>query len=90
MTDSEVQASSVATPAPGSKAQAPPPEVVRATAAMTRITQMEPGMELKLNAFMQWAGPIVLAALGIAPSACVEVWGVGGWGMFRQAVGWGQ
>ena len=38
------------------------------SAATVRITQMEAGMELKLAAFVQWAGPMVLAALGISPS----------------------
>ena len=38
------------------------------SAAAMRITQMEAGMELKLDAFVQWAGPMVLAALGISPS----------------------
>ena len=40
------------------------------SAAVVRITQMEAGMETKLAAFVQWAGPMVLAALGIAPSEC--------------------
>lgn len=39
------------------------------TAATAIITQMEPGLELKMNAFVMWAGPIVLAALGVAPNS---------------------
>eukprot|EP00798_Chlamydomonas_sp_ICE-L_P001605 gene1605-32994_t len=31
-----------------------------------RLIQMEAGLENKLNDFMQWAGPMVLAALGLA------------------------
>ena len=73
MTEGEVAASSVAASgarasaasaaAPATAADAPKPSVMA-----THITAMEPGMELKLNAFMQWAGPIMLAALGEAPS----------------------
>ena len=36
--------------------------------AAEKITKMEPGLELKMNAFIMWAGPMVLAALGVAPS----------------------
>jgi hypothetical protein len=36
--------------------------------AAEKITKMEPGLELKMNAFIMWAGPLVLAALGVAPS----------------------
>ncbi len=38
------------------------------SAATARLTQLEPGIELKMNAFVMWAGPMVLAALGVAPS----------------------
>lgn len=36
--------------------------------AAEKITKMEPGLELKMNAFVMWAGPMILAALGVAPS----------------------
>ena len=36
--------------------------------AAEKITKMEPGLELKMNAFIMWAGPMILAALGVAPS----------------------
>jgi hypothetical protein len=74
MTEMEVDQNSVtvsenrvAAATTASASPLPPPG--RSTAAM-RITNMEAGMELKLASFMQWAGPMVLAALGIAPSEC--------------------
>jgi len=69
MTDVEVDASSVAAGVyRGAASPATPAAGSRRSAATVRITQMEAGMELKLAAFVQWAGPMVLAALGIAPS----------------------
>jgi hypothetical protein len=70
MTDVEVMASSVVVPGGGG------PKVNTNTrkngsSGMSRIA-LEPGIELKMNAFMQWAGPMVLAALGMAPSECFK------------------
>ncbi|GAX75539.1 hypothetical protein CEUSTIGMA_g2982.t1 [Chlamydomonas eustigma] len=71
MTESEVDQSSVTVSAKGSAAAAAAaalPAPGRSAASM-RITNMEAGMELKLASFMRWAGPLVLAALGIAPNS---------------------
>ncbi|KAL6760326.1 hypothetical protein V8C86DRAFT_1130830 [Haematococcus lacustris] len=37
-------------------------------AATSRVMNMSPGMELKLAQFIRWAGPLMLACLGMAPS----------------------
>ena len=69
MTDTEVDASSVTAGVyQGAVSSAASTAGSRRSAATVRITQMEAGMELKLAAFVQWAGPMVLAALGVAPS----------------------
>jgi hypothetical protein len=41
--------------------------VAPAGSAAARMLNMEPGLELRLAAFMCWAGPTMLAALGMAP-----------------------
>lgn len=46
--------------------------VVSTNRAVMRITAMAPDQESKLLAFMRWAGPIMLAALGMNPSACAK------------------
>ncbi|MEW5309464.1 MAG: hypothetical protein WDW38_001352 [Sanguina aurantia] len=33
-----------------------------------RMTRLEAGIETKLSAFLQWAGPMMLTAIGLAPS----------------------
>ncbi|GLC72440.1 hypothetical protein PLESTF_001247900 [Pleodorina starrii] len=40
-----------------------------ANRAVMRITAMAPDQESKLLAFMRWAGPVMLAALGMKPTA---------------------
>lgn len=42
--------------------------------AVLRITAMPADQESKLLSFMRWAGPIVLAALGMNPSGCGWHW----------------
>lgn len=63
MTEAEVFAFSVDASAPR-----PAPATQRG-AATARMLQVEAGMEVKLASFMQWAGPVMLAALGMAPGA---------------------
>lgn len=38
---------------------------------VNRMTQLEAGIETKLSAFLQWAGPMMLTAIGLAPSECM-------------------
>ncbi|KAG2440517.1 hypothetical protein HYH02_010395 [Chlamydomonas schloesseri] len=48
------------------------------TKAMMRITAMAPDQESKLLSFMRWAGPVMLAALGMNPTAkklAINAWG---------------
>ena len=72
MTDVEVTAGSITAgvyqEATASSSTSSSSAAAGRSAAAMRITQMEAGMELKLAAFVQWAGPMVLAALGISPS----------------------
>ncbi|KAG2446162.1 hypothetical protein HXX76_000757 [Chlamydomonas incerta] len=48
------------------------------TKALMRITAMAPDQESKLLGFMRWAGPVMLAALGMNPTAkklAINAWG---------------
>ncbi|KXZ56466.1 hypothetical protein GPECTOR_1g417 [Gonium pectorale] len=45
------------------------PAITPANRLVMRITAMAPDQESKLLAFMRWAGPIMLAALGMNPTA---------------------
>jgi len=81
MTEAEVFAFSVdASSAP--RASAAP--AMQRGSATARVLSGEAGLEVKLASFMQWAGPVMLAALGMAPDSRVLSFGAdprGGQGM---------
>ncbi|GFR41343.1 hypothetical protein Agub_g2028 [Astrephomene gubernaculifera] len=53
--------------------------------AVMRITAMAPDQESKLLSFMRWAGPIMLAALGMNPTA--KKLAINGWGSLDPSAG---
>mmetsp|Transcript_7254 Transcript_7254/g.15826 ORF Transcript_7254/g.15826 Transcript_7254/m.15826 type:complete len:708 (+) Transcript_7254:280-2403(+) len=67
MTDAEVSAS-IAPESRSRAASSSDATPASSAPAVTRITERDPNLENKLVAFMQWAGPVILAALGTAPS----------------------